>query len=59
MPFVVDRKKFAKALRNVTQASSGIQYKAVFGRSKGTTLTIWFDSLLKMRKPLLRNWFFL
>ena len=45
MPFVVDRKKLLKVLTNISHASRGVQYKAVFGRSKGTTLTLWFDSL--------------
>ena len=45
MPFVVDRRELVKLLGNITQASRGIQYQAVMGRSNGTTLTIWFDSL--------------
>ena len=45
MPFVVDRRELVKLLGNITQASRGIQFKAVMGRSNGTTLTIWFDSL--------------
>ena len=45
MPFVVDRKKLAKVLSNITQASRGIQYKAVMGRTQGTSLTTWYDSL--------------
>jgi len=45
MAFVVDRRALLKLLGNINQASRGIQYKAVMGRSKGTTLTIWFDSL--------------
>ena len=45
MAFVVDRRQLQKILSNVGQASRGVQYKAVMGRSKGTTLTIWFDSL--------------
>ena len=45
MAFVVDRRDLLKLLGNIAQASRGIQYKAVMGRSKGTSLTIWFDSL--------------
>ena len=45
MSFVVDRRKLLKTLTNISHASRGVQYKAVFGRRKGTTLTLWFDSL--------------
>jgi len=45
MAFVVNRREFQKVLSNIKQASRGIQYKAVMGRSSGKALTVWYDSM--------------
>jgi len=45
MAFEVNRLGLKKVLSNIKQASRGIQYKAVMGRSSGKSITIWYDSM--------------